>query len=98
MAQAECDRIACHEAAAVHPMLLVRAELDETPMQLLIGLKICPGHAAETVPADLISDDGWKVIEAAYAAAAGRAPRRELTMVRFEPLDSELSKVMSGDS
>ena len=49
---------------------------------------ICKEHADAMVAEDLITDEGWAIIERGFHSKGLAVPKRELTVLEWEPLEN----------
>ena len=75
-----CARKLCPLRGTHYPVLLFRPKdhpgYAGAPMEIVMGILVCPQHQRETAPADLISDDGWQQIREAIVATGRAEPDR----------------------
>lgn len=75
-----CARKACPHAGTRQPVLLAMPrdlpEYAGPPVELILGILVCDEHQATTQAADLVTDEGWEQIVAAFAAVNRARPDR----------------------
>lgn len=75
-----CAKIGCEKAADFYPVLLAWAQghpKTTKPMQMVLGRPLCTEHMDEVTPVELITDDGWSMLEMACRANDDVPPSRE---------------------
>lgn len=75
-----CARQGCAEEGTHHPVLLAmpanRPDYAGPPLELVIGILVCPTHQAGAVAADFVTDEGWAMIVGATTTVGRAEPDR----------------------
>ncbi len=58
------------------------------PLRAVLGLRICNLHRAQMSLADVLGDEGWKMLRAQIAAVGRILPRRQDVTLEFTTVDS----------
>lgn len=85
-----CDRAECNRVARWRPILRVFAPLDygeHPPARGTMDLAVCDSHKASIGVADLVTDEGWKLIAEGFAAIRRVPPERGRTVIEWERLN-----------
>jgi hypothetical protein len=85
---ANCDRKACHGQGTWRPVLLVTTKgYSGPPAKSVVGLRICDDCRKKMTVADLVTDDGWTSICAAFTLRGFARPTRKLTKLDWERIN-----------
>lgn len=84
-----CTRKDCANAASWKPYLVMRASVKSTPLRATFTqLNLCERHKDEASLEDFLSPSSWDKIVRFLREAGKPAPRRQLTTLHYELIDS----------
>lgn len=85
-----CSRQDCGQPTAVRPVLLCypvdMPEYTGDPAEVHVGITACEAHRASTTVADLLNDEAYATLSAAFVAVGRRAPDRDRMELRWLPV------------